>query len=859
MVKLKTILSRRCSFLIDLIFVHLLLSLFFIHNTLAENQEFESNIDIPGYRNPALPVEKRVNDLMNRMTFAEKIDMVSGAGFTTKSNIRLGIPEIVMTDGPLGPNTKGRATNYSACINMASTWDDSLIKRVGVSIGEETRVLGRNMLLGPCLNIARVPQHGRTFESFGEDPFLTSRMAVAYIKGVQSQRVITSTKHFAVNNQEWNRGVVDVNVDERALREIYLPAFKAAVQKADTWSIMAAYNKFRGAYCCSNHYLLTEILKNEWGFDGFVVSDWGGVHNTVQTANSGLDLEMPDGAFLGDELITAIEQGEVAKDVVNEKVRRILRVMFKSGLFDESVKDYGGLANTEDRRALALEVARKSIVMLKNENKILPLDRGKIKSIAVIGPNADEARMYGGGSGYLPAHYAISPLQGLRDKVGEDVKIRFVKSGRLKRQTLPAIESQLLTPPGADPGEHGLLGEYFNNKELEGEPALRRIDDQVDFSWDTDSPAPGVVNKDLFSARWTGTFTSPGSGMFELGIMSDNGCRLYLDDKLVIDSWIVDMASSLRSIYISLEKDRKYNIRMEFFENIGTSEAHLGIAYYGKGDDINQAAIAAKESDVAIVCAGLRETLEGEGNDREQLSLPKDQVKLINAVVKANKNTIVVLYNATPVLMNEWIEDVPAIIEAFYPGQEGGHALADILFGDVNPSGKLPLTFVKSWKDSPVYKTYPGPKDSVTYSEDLFVGYRHFDKYNVEPLFPFGHGLSYTTFKYSNLDIIKQNHKFIVKADIQNTGNVAGEEIVQLYIQDVESSVEREVKVLKGFIRVNLEPEESKTVTFQLDKSALAFYDVKTKEWITEPGEFRILIASSSRDIRLTGSFELGN
>ena len=821
-----------------------------------KNRELADNVAIPVYRNPVQPVKKRVEDLLRRMTLREKVDMASGNGFTTKRNIRLGIPEIVMTDGPLGPNGKGRATNYSACINMAAAWDTDLMQRVAVSMGQETRALGYNMLLGPCINIARAPHGGRTFESFGEDPYLMSRMAAAYIDGVQSRRVIACAKHFAVNNQEWNRGVVDVQVSDRALNEIYFPAFKAAVQTGVS-SIMAAYNRFRGVYCCSNKYLLTDVLKNDWGFDGFVVSDWGGVHNTVQTANSGLDLEMPDGAFFGDSLLQAIERGQVKVQTVDDKVRRILRVMFRTGLFDESVKDYGGLADTPKRRALALEVARKSIVLLKNEKHLLPLDRKKMKSLAVIGPNADEARLYGGGSGYLNAHYAVSPLQGIRDKIGDDIVVEFVKGGRLKRLSLPPIESKLLNPPDAKPGEHGLLGEYFNNRELQGKPVLRRIDPQVDFNWGEGSPAPGVVNKEKFSARWTGIFTSPGSGVYELGVKSDNGCRLYLDGVLLIDSWIVDKAGSLRSVYVTLKEGRKYEIQVEFFENIGTCEAHLGLAYYGQGDEIEQATAAAKKADAAIICAGLRETLEGEGNDRESLALPPDQVRLIKAVTKANPRTILVLNNATPILMNDWLDEVPALIEAFYPGQEGGRALADIIFGDVNPSGKLPLTFPKRWQDSPVYETYPGPKDSVAYREGIFVGYRWFDKKNIEPLFPFGYGLSYTTFAYSDLHInpakITIDDSVTVQLTVKNSGDRAGEEVVQLYVQDVKASVEREVKALKGFQRISLKPGENKIVCFKLDKKALSFYDVTSKQWKAEPGQFNILIGSSSGDIRLQG------
>jgi len=825
------------------------------------NSLLVDNKTIPVMRNPALPVETRVRSVLNKMTLEEKVGFVSGAGFTTKPNIRLGLPIIAMSDGPLGPNARGKATNYSSALNMAATWDDSLINVIATSMGAETRVMGRNMLLGPNINIARVPQNGRTFESFGEDPYLMSRMTVAYIKGVQSNNVIACPKHFAVNNQEWNRGIVDVDLSERALREIYFPAFKAAIQEAGGLSIMAAYNRFRGAYCCSNHELLTDVLRKDWGFKGFVVSDWGGVHNTVQTALSGLDLEMPDGQFLGDSLLIAIENGLVSDSRVDSMVANILSVMFKAGLFDESIIDYGGLSDTEERRALALETARKSIVLLKNKEQILPLNKGEIKSLAVIGPNAAEARLYGGGSGYLNAHYSISPLEGLRNKLGNDVKISYVNGGGLKRFTLPPVDSLLLIPANGHEGSHGLYGEYFNNKNVEGEPSFTRIDKQVSFSWEYSSPAPGIINEDLFSARWTGQLISPGNGIYEIGVLSDNGCRLYLDGKLIIDSWIVDKASSLRSVYYRFEKGKHYDIRVEFFENVGTCEAHLGLEYYGEGNEIEIAANTAAKSDAAVICVGLRETLEGEGNDKEALSLPESQIKLINAVAKANPKTIVVLFNGTPITMSEWIGNIPVLIDAFYPGQEGGNALADIIFGDVNPSGKLPLTFIKQWKDSPVYSTYPGKIEEVFYKEGIYVGYRYLDKKNIEPLFPFGYGLSYTTFKYSDLQIIPNkisaNDTITVKVNVQNTGQTAGDEVIQLYIHDVKASVDREVKSLKGFKRISLNPGERKTVTFKLENKDLSFYSEKKKKWIAEPGKFNVLIGSSSRDIRLKGSFTL--
>ncbi|NLP11175.1 DUF4434 domain-containing protein [bacterium] len=831
-----------------------------------KRQELDARVAVPAaglplYKDASQPVPARVQDLRQAMTLEEKIELVSGRGFTSKRNVRLGIPEIVMTDGPLGPNAKGRASNYSSCLNMAATWDDSLVQRLGAAMGQETRVLGRNMLLGPCINIARVPQGGRTFEGFGEDPWLTSRMAVAYIQGVQSQRVIACAKHFAVNNQEWNRGEVDVTVREDALREIYLAAFKAAVQEADVWSVMSAYNKFRGDYCSASRYLLTDVLKQEWGFAGFVVSDWGGVHHTVQTVQAGLDLEMPDGRYLGEPLRHAVQTGEVAMEFIDEQVRRLLTVMFKAGLFDESVANYGGLADTEERRRLAYETAQKSMVLLKNESQVLPLDPATIRSLAVIGPNADEARLYGGGSGYLPAHYAVSPLQGIREKVGDRVSITFVKGGRLQRLSLPAVPSDLLHPPPGALGDKGLLGEYFNNRELEGEPVLTRIDERIDFNWDADSPAPGVVAADLFSVRWSGSFVAPGSGVYELGVLSDNGCRLYLDGRLVIDSWIIDKASSLRSIYVDLEKNRVYPIRLEFFENVGTCEVHLGLAYYGQGNEVEQAEAAARSADVAVVCAGLNETLEGEGNDRASLGLAQEQVQLIQAVAAANPRTIVVLNNATPILMNEWADRVPAILEAFYPGQEGGRALADILFGDVNPSGKLPLSFPARLEDSPVYTTYPGARESADYAEGLLVGYRHFDRKGIEPLFPFGHGLSYTRFSYNALSIhpakIGRQDTALITLRVKNSGALDGEEVVQLYMQNRQAKSDRPVKELKGFMRVPLRAGEEKTVRFNLAAAALSVYDVKSHQWVIQPGSYSVLIASSSRDIRLQDSIQV--
>ncbi|MEN8249328.1 MAG: glycoside hydrolase family 3 protein, partial [Bacteroidota bacterium] len=439
-----------------------------------------NDYSLPDYKNANKDTETRVEDLIDRMTLEEKVELVGGNDFKTYGNIRLGIPEMVMTDGPLGPNNKGRSTNYSAMINLAATFNTDLMHSVAQQIGEETRIIGRNMLLGPCINIARAPHGGRTFEGFGEDPYLMSRMVVPYVKGVQSKNVITCTKHFVANNQEWNRFDVSAEMNERALREIYFPAYKAAVQEADTWTIMAAYNQFRGTYACENKYLLQDVLKDEWGFTGVAVSDWGGARSTVPMANSGLDLEMPNGKYYGEKLLKAINDGEVEEALLDDKVRRILRVMFKAGLFDESVDSYGGISDQPPRRELAKRVADQSIVLLKNDRNFLPLNKENIRSIAVIGPNAGEARMEGGGSGGLTGNYGVSPYQGILDKVSDDIEVKFARGIPARSLDLPIAGPEFYMTKS---GEPGIDAEYFNNKEVEGEPDLVRVEKDINFDW----------------------------------------------------------------------------------------------------------------------------------------------------------------------------------------------------------------------------------------------------------------------------------------------------------------------------------------------------------------------------------------
>jgi len=865
--------------------------------------------ELPVYKDSSKPVEERIGDLVKRMTVDEKIGMIAGVSgnstpdthakmddpntiiqaldFLSKTlrNVRLGIPELIMTDGPLGPKGKGGSTNYSAAVNFAATFDPDLIKKVGQSMGAETRNLGFNVLLGPCINISRSPFNGRSFESFGEDPYLTSVLSVAFVKGVQSQRVVSCPKHYAVNNQEWNRMTVDVDVNERALREIYLPAFKATVQEADAWFVMSSYNKFRGEWCGENGYLLTDILKNEFKFTGAVISDWGGTHNTLPALRGGLDLEMPIAKVFKKELVVAeLKKGTITEDVIDDKVKHLLRVMFEAGLFDESVGTYGGQANTEYRRNLALEVAEKSIVLLKNKGKLLPVDTSKVKKIAVIGPYGNVARMTGSGSADNEGHYGVSIFEGVKNVYGQCSDVYYKRGIAQSKENLPVLSDSLLLLPEGKGDEHGVWAEYFNNRDLKGAPVLTRIEGAINFDWgygsSTDnskkqwswsdgmpednkggSPDINIVRPDEWSARWTGRLKSPGDGWYNIGLKADNGARIYINDKVVIDSWTSQIPGVYNITQFKFEKGKVYDLKVEFFENWGSSSCILGLEKFKPGSITDEAVQLASESDIVISAFGSSKLKEGEGTDKSSLAIDRAQIDLIKRVAKVNKNIVVVLYGGNPFVMEDWKDDVPVIIEAFYPGQEGGNAIANIINGKVNPSGKLPVTFPVKWEDSPAYGSYPGERQHAEYTEGIFVGYRGYDKNNIEPHFPFGYGLSYTTFKYTNLKLssekISKDDELIVSVTVTNTGAVDGDEIVQLYMSDLKSSVEREMKVLKGFKRVMLKAGESKTVSFKIDKDALSFYNVKSKSWIAESGKFEVLIGASSRDIRLQKSFIL--
>ncbi len=798
------------------------------------------------YKNSLLPVEERVNDLISRLTLDEKIDLLGGTGFATKAIARLGIPELRMTDGPVGARWNP-STAFPVSIAMAATWNPEMINQVGGGIGRETKGKGRHVILGPCVNIVRMPMGGRNFESFGEDPFLTSRIAVEYIKGVQKEGVAATIKHFAANNHEHERMFVDALVSERALNEIYFPAFKAGVQEADVLCLMNSYNKVNMHYAAENDYLLIDKLKKEWGFKGLVMSDWGAVHSSIPTAKGGMDLEMPEGTFLNKKtLMPSIEDGTLPIKTIDDKVKRILTVVFKLGLFDQPEwKENPALVNTPQNRNIAYQTSLESIVLLKNDKNILPLKQNTLKTLAVIGPSAAKARTGGGGSAYVTPIDPVTPLDAVKKKL-PDVKIEFAQ-GVILEGDAEGIENEFLFTDQTMK-KKGLSAEYYNNKNLEGEPKLKRIDRNVKFQWDDKSPAE-EIGVDNFSVRWSGYVKAPKTGGYNLRTSTDDGVRLYFDDKLVINDWN-NHAVETRNYTVQLEEGKLYKIKMEYYEDGGGAVAVLG--WNKPGNNLFDEAIAsAKKADQVLLFVGTSDQIETEGRDREDLALPNGQDELIAKVAEVNSNVIVILTTGAPVVMDKWLSKVSGVVEMWFAGTEGGNAIADILLGNSNPSGKLPVTFPKRWEDCSAYPTFRTFPARTYYADDIYVGYRHFDTKNIEPLFPFGFGLSYSSFEYSNLSVKETENSFEVSFELKNTGSINGAETAQLYVGEKKPQIDRPTKELKAFKKVELKAGETKNVTLTVDKKSLSYFDGQAHDWKLDGGDYELLIGASSRDIKL--------
>ena len=804
----------------------------------------------PSASSPA--IEARVDALLKQLSLDEKIDLIGGSDdFYIRQIKHIGLPALKMSDGPIGVRNYGPSTTFGG-IGLAATWDLDLAQRMGAVIGQDARARGVHFMLGPGVNISRSPLCGRNFEYFGEDPFLASRTAVAYILGMQSQGVSATIKHFMGNNQEFLRHDGDSIIDERTMREIYLPTFEAAVKEAHVGAIMDSYNLINGQHATQNGFLNNDVVKKEWGFEGIIVSDWDATYDGVAAANGGLDLEMPAGKFMNRAtLLPAVKAGKVSEATIDDKVRRILRTAIRFGWLDREQTDSSVPLYNVAGGEVALEAARSSMVLLKNDGNLLPLDKTKIKTIAVIGPDAYPAPVVGGGSAGVRPFGAVSYLQGIADYLGSGATVYYARGvpslGELADATAFSIDAA-----GKEPG---LKLEAFNNATLSGEPSVHRIDRHIN----ADRSLGDGVNQNEVSAQWSGYFTpsDPGEHLFFVqGPGEGGGYRLYLDDKLVIDTWELARAQ-VSQIRLPLAAG-PHKIRFEYTVHWswGGPIVRVGIVRPEKVVSATAKALASN-ADAVVLAAGFDPGSESEGADRT-FQLPPAQDELIEQISAANKNTIVVVTSGGAVDMNAWLDHVPALFESWYAGQAQGTALAQLLFGEYSPSGKLPVTFERRWEDNPAHDNYyrKGADRKIEYTEGLFIGYRHFDQAAVKPQFPFGYGLSYTTFAYKNLAVTPAaasgDQRVSVSFDVTNTGHRAAAEVAEVYVGEPHPIVPRPVKELKAFAKVQLNAGESRRVSLTLDRRAFACYNIQKHDWTVEAADFNVYVGSSSAQIELT-------
>ena len=808
-----------------------------------------------GATEPSPIVENRVDSILEQMTLEEKIDLLAGVDFFYLRGVpRLGVPRLRMIDGPMGVRNDGPATAFPGGIALAATWNTELAEKIGIEFGRDARAKGAHFLLAPGVNIYRASVNGRNFEYFGEDPFLAGQLAVSYIRGIQSRGVCATVKHFVANNSEYDRNNTDSIVDERTLREIYLPAFEAAIKDGRVGAIMAGYNLTNGAYMSQHGYLNNDVAKGEWGFDGVIMSDWISTYDTIGMANGGLDIEMPyPTRFNRETLLPALESGEVSLATLDDKVRRILRVAERFGWLDRDQLDPSIPRFNVAGQQAALQGAREGTVLLKNENALLPLSGDAVNTILVVGPNAHPAVVGGGGSSKTDPFTSVSILEGLAEVAGGATTVLhdggIPSLADLVRNTNFSTDETAATA--------GMNAEYFASDDLSGDPVVSRVEPRPEIGLGQNFPP------DTASERWTGFYAVDRHGVYDIAVAAtgDRGgyYRVFVDDELVFDSWTVNKAIV---DYVTLELAA--GMRKVVLEHRGRQKwpgDRLQLAISRHGDRVSETAkTMAARADVIVVAAGFDESTESEGADRS-FRLPPGQDELITTMLDANANTVVVMTSGGAVDMNAWIDAVPALLQAWFPGQEGGTAIAEILFGAVNPSGRLPATFERRLADNPAYPYYyprPGTLE-IEYGEGIFVGYRGYDANDIEPLFPFGHGLSYTSFDYDRLSIAPDNTsdgRVTVSFDLTNSGSRAGAEVAQVYVADSHSAVPRPPKELKGFAKVRLEPGETRRVSVDLDRRSFAYYDVAAADWQVTPGTFRVLVGSSSRDIELEGNLE---
>ena len=795
----------------------------------------------------------RAAAIVKQMTLEEKIDYIGGHdSWYVRAIDRLGLPAVRMADGPQGVRNNTRSTLYPSGVAAAATWDTELIQQMGVSLGKDARARGVHILLGPGANIYRSPLCGRNFEYFGEDPFLAGEIATAYIKGVQSMGVMACIKHFAGNNQEWARHSVSSDIDERTLNEIYFPAFEKAVKEGNVATIMTSYNLLNGVHASESKYLNQDVLRGQWGFDGFVMSDWTSCYSPVNVARWGVDLEMPYAQCVKPELIKKlVEQGVIDERALDAKCQNIIQTIFAFEFDKREQLDKSLPENNPECDAVAHKLSQSAIVMLKNEENFLPIKKGKV---VVCGPNADKI-VTGGGSGFVTPLHACSVAEGMAT-MGKNIKSTFVSMGDVLKPVPGVVYAD------KEMTKKGIAAEYYTNAELEGKPFQSFITDKVGIDDNKFGAHNDMTN---VSTRHTFYYKPEKDQTYHFSVCTNDGYRCYLNDKLVMrDRW---HKSSTQEGYMLLEMKagQVYKFELQHQNLSGSIYADMSFESTVATDIPNAEAI--KAADCVVVCLGHSNRTEKENYDRT-FELPRGQVEYLHKVLQHNKNVVVVLNGGGAIEMASWMNDVKAVLMAWYPGQQGGLAISEIITGKISPSGKLPISIEAKLEDNPSAANYHenvdrirskdiNPHSRVEYREGIFMGYRGYEKSGVKPLFPFGFGLSYTSFDYSNLEIKTEGKEFIVNFDIKNSGKMAASEVAQVYVGDDECSLVRPAKELKGFTKVYLKAGESKRVSVRLDEEAFRFFDPIERKFKVEAGSFTVKVGASSADIRLTGKLEV--
>ncbi|SFS19011.1 beta-glucosidase [Dyella sp. OK004] len=806
-------------------------------------------------------VEQRVESLLGKLTLEQKVALLGGVdNFSTRDIPAIGLPRIGMSDGPIGVRAPGPSNAYAAGIGLAASWDPALAKRVGDSMGRDARARGVGFLLGPGVNMYRAPQNGRGMEYYGEDPYLAGKIAVGLIRGVQGQGVVATVKHFAANNSEYDRRHLDTLIDERTLREIYLPAFEMAVKEGQVGAVMSSYNLVNGDYLAENRGISHGILKQEWGFNGLFMSDWGATHDGIKAFKAGLDLEMPAPEAMKPGLILdGLRNGMLSRDDLDDKTRRLLRTAVRFGFLDRASRDYGMPLLGREAQQVALDSAREALVLLKNEHDTLPFDANRMKTIAVIGPAAHPGAGSAGGSSHIDAFRTASILTGVVDQAGEKVRVLYSRG-------LPSTD-EVFKKEGftTDEGHGGLLRETFGNPDFAGKPIDRTVNGKVD-QWKPELWTTPAIERQ--SIRWSGRYVprTTGKYLFLTAAASNDTYTLYLDGKPAIEQPLRE-GQAPHYTEVSLQAGKAVEVRLDYRPDVSYSRMSLGAIAVDEMIPEDARKMAAM-ADAAVVAVGYDATSESEAFDRS-FDLPWGQEALIEAVAAANKRTVVTVTSGGAYATDRWLDKVPALIQNWYPGDEGGEAIAEVLFGKRSPEGKLPISFEHRWQDNPTHDFYDATKGAsgqptVRYGEGVFLGYRWYTSHphQTQPLFAFGHGLSYTRFDFSNLTLSPArpttDGPVTVSFDVRNSGAREGAEVAQVYVGDPSAAVPRPAMELKAFSKVRLTPGQTQHVTLTLDRRAFAYYDVKGHGWKVDPGRFRIYVGNASDRTPLTADFTLG-